>query len=80
MFSFTLFLLQISKPASKFWKDHLSWKVTNVTMKRPNQVYHNPNNYTGSLNKIPSVKKHITFKSTSDMNSDIGKTIEYKNV
>ena len=74
LFSFTFFLLQISEPVSKIWKDHLSSKLTNVYIKRPKQVYHNQNNYTKSLNNIPSVEEHITFKIANDVKSDIGKS------
>ena len=80
LFSFTFFLLQISDPASKLWKDHLSKKVTNVIIKRPKQVYHNEKNYTKSFNKIPSVEGHITFENIRDMNNEIGNTSKHKNV
>ena len=80
LFFFTFFVFHISEPALNLWRYHFSRNITNAFRKRPKQVDNHQNDYTASLDSIPSVEENVNYKDASEMNSDIGKTSNHKNV
>ena len=80
LFLFTFFVFHISEPALNLWGYHFSRNITNAFRKRPKQVDNHQNDYTASLDSIPSVEENVNHKDASDIKHDIGKTSNHKNV